>query len=73
MNHLGRGIVTGRNAPSHMKYTNASKSNCAAQIYLRKLKKPDQLKDLCLHIADWTKRLKTDDLRVYVQQQLRSA
>ena len=67
MNHLGRGIVTGRNASSHMKYTNTSKSNCAAQIYLRKLKKPDQVKHLGLHIADWTKRLKTDDLRLYVQ------
>ena len=50
-----------------------SNSNCAAQKYLTKEEKHDQVKHLGLRISDWTRRLKSDELEQHVQYQLRSA
>ena len=38
-----------------------STSNCAAQNYITKGKKHDQMNHLGLGISDWTKRLKSHD------------
>ena len=48
-----------------MNYSNTANSNCGAQIYLRKLKKHDQVKHLGLHISDQTTRFKLRATFIY--------